>query len=379
MPDKILFINQHAGFIGGLEKYICSVSELLRSRGFSTAALYAERARDFGRFASSFDEIFDFSEIGSLNSAGFALSTLHKISDPALLAAAVAKFSPTAFIHDHDYFCPKGYKYYPYGRINCERPYSRLFCGICASIVPPRHMAGGPLALLQKNFSKCARLNALAKRCPRYVALSEFMKASLVKNGIDKADISVIRPFIYMPRPREKTQNAAVEIVFAGQQVMSKGVTLLLEAASKMKSRAVIRILGSGPRLEHFRGLSKAMGLCERVFFEGWVDNPDDYFSRADVAVFPSLWQEPFGLSGIEAMSRGIPVAGFGVGGVPEWLKDGENGLLVPERDTDAMAAALDTLAGDPGLRASLGRGARSFVEKNYAPEKFLEDFTKLI
>lgn len=64
MPEKILFINQHAGFIGGLEKYISVVSGLLRERGFRTSLLYVERVKEFDRFAESFDEVYNMEESG---------------------------------------------------------------------------------------------------------------------------------------------------------------------------------------------------------------------------------------------------------------------------------------------------------------------------
>lgn len=100
---------------------------------------------------------------------------------------------------------------------------------------------------------------------------------------------------------------------------------------------------------------------------------------NSSIAVFPSLWQEPFGLTGIEAMSCGIPVVGFDVGGVSEWLKNGYNGILVPERDTTAMAGAIDQLLNDKELRKSLGKNARLSVEKNYCKQKFLNQFKNLL
>ena len=160
---------------------------------------------------------------------------------------------------------------------------------------------------------------------------------------------------------------------------MSKGTPLFLKALSKLSSPAVVSILGSGSRLEDFKQLAKQMNLEDRVTFKGWVQNPLEVFMNSSIAVFPSLWQEPFGLTGIEAMSCGIPVVGFDVGGVSEWLKNGYNGILVPERDTTAMAGAIDQLLNDKELRKSLGKNARLSVEKNYCKQKFLNQFKNLL
>jgi glycosyltransferase involved in cell wall biosynthesis len=163
---------------------------------------------------------------------------------------------------------------------------------------------------------------------------------------------------------------------------MSKGIPLLLDAISKLRSLTQksfsVKIMGSGSRLEDFKRMSIDMGLGSIVEFLGWIAKPADIFDNSHIAVFSSLWQEPFGLSGIEAMSRGIPVVAFDVGGVPEWLKNNYNGILVPERDTYAMAKALANLIDNNTLRQTLGVNARKSVIENYTEEKFLKNFIQL-
>ena len=82
--------------------------------------------------------------------------------------------------------------------------------------------------------------------------------------------------------------------------------------------------------------------------------------------VLPSLWPEPFGLVGPEAMAYGKPVVAFDVGGVREWLVDRVNGLLVPRGDVPSLAAAIAELQMDPQLRARLGEGARLCVKERF-------------
>ena len=90
------------------------------------------------------------------------------------------------------------------------------------------------------------------------------------------------------------------------------------------------------------------------------------------------MWQEPFGLVGIEAMANSKPVVAFDVGSIRQWLEDGKNGILVPERNTTDFANALDTLASDIQTRRQLGNYAKNFVEKYFTKEKFLESFLKI-
>ncbi|NCB84190.1 MAG: glycosyltransferase family 1 protein [Bacteroidia bacterium] len=379
--NKVLFISQYAGFIGGLERYIHSVAALLKENGFKVYSLFIEAAQEKERFLSIFDDYWNIEDINQISEKDFDLTTVHKISHPNTFEKILQRFSPALFVHDHDYYCPKGFKYYPYKRINCHRHYSRLFCAVCSSLVPPRHMVKGINIALKKNFIESAKLFKQAMSCKFFVVLSDFMKCNLLKNGVTEEKIKIIHPFLRLPvLPNKKRINSDIpQIVFAGQQVVSKGTPLFLEAISKLRAKASVRILGNGSRLMDFKRIAEQMELKNHVSFDGWVQNPLEVFINSDIAVFPSLWQEPFGLSGIEAMGCGIPVVGFDVGGVSEWLKNGYNGILVSERDTTAMAAAIDKLLVDNKLRKTLGNNARQGVEKDYCKQKFLNNFINII
>ncbi len=378
--SKILFISQYAGIIGGTEKFIFSASNLLRKNGYKTTAIYFEKTANAEKYLSAFDETFSTGEIGKLSAEDFALCTLHKIQNPEILSALVEKFSPVCFAHDHDYFCPKGYKYYPYKRINCLRPYNRIVCGACASIVPPRHITQGVGNFLRKNFCEIARLNRAVKKCPSFAVLSNFMRDELAANGIAKEKVKLISPFLDFSDAHEKTEAPAkpFKMVFAGQHVMSKGLHLLFDALTKTKCETFTHVLGTGPRTDYFKGLCAQLGLDGKVRFEGFTNSPDRFYAEAHATVFPSMWQEPFGLVGIESMKHATPVIGFDVGGVSEWLKDGLNGVIVKERDTAAFARAIDTLAADPALLKKLGEGGRNFVKEHYTEERFLSVFLNL-
>jgi glycosyltransferase involved in cell wall biosynthesis len=104
------------------------------------------------------------------------------------------------------------------------------------------------------------------------------------------------------------------------------------------------------------------VGLADRIVFLGFVANPAPLFRAADVFVLASH-SEPFGLVVAEAREAGCAIVGSNVGGVPEVLEQGRAGLLTPPNDPVALAAAIDRLFADPGLRESLGRRARENLE----------------
>ena len=95
--------------------------------------------------------------------------------------------------------------------------------------------------------------------------------------------------------------------------------------------------------------------MAERVRFPGPHHPVEEALSALDVFAFPSRW-EPFGLAALEAMSLGLPVVASRVGGLPEFITDEREGLLVPPGDPVALAAALRRLAGDEPLRLRLGQ-----------------------
>ena len=103
-----------------------------------------------------------------------------------------------------------------------------------------------------------------------------------------------------------------------------------------------------------------SLGMTESVHFLGAI--PRNELTRryrlAQLVVVPSIWPEPFGLVGLEAMSVGTPVVGSGRGGMSDWLTHGHNGLVADPTDTEAFAAAIEAVLTDGELRAILAANA---------------------
>jgi glycosyltransferase involved in cell wall biosynthesis len=102
--------------------------------------------------------------------------------------------------------------------------------------------------------------------------------------------------------------------------------------------------------------------------FPGWVsgDALDSILADSDLLVMPSLWPEPFGLSGPEAGLRGVPAAAFAVGGISDWLKDGVNGYLAPADPPtpEGLAQAVIKCFRDPAQYLRLRTGAASIAKR---------------
>jgi len=153
-------------------------------------------------------------------------------------------------------------------------------------------------------------------------------------------------------------------LAFAGRLGPQKDVGTLLEALVHVPA-VTLAVAGDGPERAPLERRSDDLGLDGRVRFLGSV--PRDavlrLFGAADASVLPSAW-ENFPHTVVEALAVGCPVIATAVGGVPEVVVDGENGLLVPAGDVQALTAAIARFFSDDDLRERLaGNAARSVAE----------------
>ena len=117
----------------------------------------------------------------------------------------------------------------------------------------------------------------------------------------------------------------------------------------------------------HHAALAQDVGLNGRVSFLGWQNRAQvgDLLRRCDVFVLPSR-SEPFGIVIIEAMACGKPVVASAVGGIPEIIHQGENGILVEPEDPAALGDAILRVLEDEGLRAEIGRNGLKTVRRSF-------------
>ncbi|MBX6340870.1 MAG: glycosyltransferase family 4 protein, partial [Thermomicrobiaceae bacterium] len=177
-----------------------------------------------------------------------------------------------------------------------------------------------------------------------------------------------VDPEIYRPQPGPP--EPVPVIGYAGRLVPEKGVDVLLDAFARLRSRARLEIIGNGSERARLELRASNLGIRDRVTFRGSVAAAEmpAALSRFQVLVVPSRtrpnWKEQFGRVIIEAMACQVPVIGSDSGEIPNVI--GDAGVVVPEGDPDALAAALDDLLENEEKRAALGRRARQRVLEHY-------------
>ncbi len=372
MP-RIRFVNQYAGIIGGIERYMERTAQLLRRNGFAVDCCYAEKTQDSERFLAAFDHAESIDEAIGRNGNEYDLTVLHKVRDAAAVRAFRDSGKTAVFIHDHEYYCPRRAYYYPVTRKNCSRAYSELVCGCCAMLRRP-----APDNTFRANFGGFAALWREIRACDEFIVLSGFMRSILIRQGIPAEKITLIPPAITIPDEVSPAETDGVPHILAiGQLIRGKGVDQLLTAMHKVKTPCVLDVVGTGNDEAFLKQLAKPLG--NKVVFHGYSPTPDDAFRGIRAAVLPWRWQEPFGLVGPEALAHGVPLAGFDVGAIREYLIDGETGVLVPPGDTDALAQAIDRLLNSPREAHDMGLRGRELVSSRFTDDALLRGWQALL
>jgi glycosyltransferase involved in cell wall biosynthesis len=201
-----------------------------------------------------------------------------------------------------------------------------------------------------------------------------------VANRFDSRRVHVVPYFTDVP-PRVADPPAGRPRLFcAARLVPEKGLHVLVDALRRVPDVA-LTIAGDGPERARLKGLVALGGLDDRVTFTGWLE-PDAVshaIADATAVVVPSLWPEPFGITGIEAMAHARPVIAFDVGGVREWLVDRETGLAVAPGDAAALAAAIARLAADRELATRLGRRGRECAQGRFTARVHVESLLRVV
>lgn len=189
----------------------------------------------------------------------------------------------------------------------------------------------------------------------------------VIYNGVDTKKFTPIEKY-----------NEHKRIFFTGSWNVAKGIFIFLKAAKLLeKKRNDFQIvIGGSPyiyntgnaldwQIKAERSVKEIAEHLRSVKILGLVNYNDlpNVFQSTDIFVFPSIWQEPFGLANIEAMATGLPVIASNVGGVPEVMENNKTGILIEADNPKVLAEAIEYLLDNEELRKRMGREGRKRVE----------------
>ena len=194
-------------------------------------------------------------------------------------------------------------------------------------------------------------------------------KILVIPNGIDPAAFA---PHRYSSSPRRITMVACLR--------EEKRIDVLVRAMPQILARypdATLDLAGEGRCRGELTALVNELGVADRVRFLGHRDDVPTVLEAADIFVLPSR-SEAFPNSVMEAMAAGVPVVASNVGGIPELVRDGYNGRLVPPGNADALANAVLGLLDHPERVEQFGRNGRGIVEQTYSFDRMVDQFETL-
>jgi len=399
----VLFVIDTWGLIGGTERHAQVCVPALLERGHRVTILCREDQEP--GFAKA-----DVIELPFLEGQWLSGSERQELStrvrnvapDVVFLSALrnidgaeeLAEIAPVVrYVHDHTLFCPGLNKFTEDGHtckepmgIKCLQRYW-LDAG-CVCFKKDRHKNTFLDPLRDLRIKERELEVAKASSC--VLTNSYYMRDELLKVGFHPEITSVLyifsgsntelQPAGALP---EKTaaflESSHDPLIFTPARLTlpDKGVDYLLTMIGLLKNRFRAVVAGTGPAESWLREKAVREGVGDRVHFAGWMSSPqiETLYSHARVVVCPSIWDEPFGLVGIEAMAHRKPVCAFDVGGIPEWLEHGHNGYLLAARDTGGMASAVDRILADEQLAEELGQNGYEFAAERFPRSRHIDEF----
>jgi glycosyltransferase involved in cell wall biosynthesis len=363
---KILQVNKFNYPRGGADKYFLELGQILAAKGHEVAVFCMEHPKNypspFSKYFVSRLSFNDKSFKNILRAPGRILwsrqaarrfgrllddfkpdiihchNIYHQLSPSILPEARKRRIPVIMHVHDYKLVCPN-YKLYTQGK-TCFRcrggAYYQCTVHNCYQSWPRSFLASVE-AYLHNSI-----LNIYRRDVDNFICPSLFAKEQLQLNNFPQDKLSLIYNFPdQLAEPTIKT-GLKPYLLYFGRLSAEKGLIGLLEGLAKTDENLIIA--GEGPQLKELEQLIGQLGLKERVNLVGFKSGAElaDLIANAQAVVMASLWPENMPLSVLEALSLGRPVIASNSGGVPEIVKDGENGFLFQAGDGLSLKQAID-------------------------------------
>jgi glycosyltransferase involved in cell wall biosynthesis len=375
---RILIVGGYAHVVGGAQEYLRALIPRIAADGHSIAYAYGVPIAPDAELVVSRPDVPMFDA-----SAQRTQSALREIdrwrpevvyansqNNAALEDALLDRYPTAMFAHDYYGTCATGRKRFAFPSI---QPCTRKFGPLCLAMHYPRRCGGlSPVSLAHHYLIQRARNRNL----PRYGAVlvasrhmeAEFLRAGVSSNRVKRIGLPLpagVRAATVPP-----THPIRGRILMLARLVADKGADYLIRAipiAQRAAGRRLhLTIAGDGPERARVAALAERLDVECR--FTGWVDAAarDNLLRESDLIAIPSLWPEPYGMTGIEAGAQGVPAVAFDSGGVRDWLIPDSTGVLADANPPTAkgFAAAIARAFGSEDFYAALRRSAWEFSSR---------------
>lgn len=245
-------------------------------------------------------------------------------------------------LHGPNFFCPTSW-----GNMKVDSKPCKLGCSI--KCVTGGCVSAWQYPLLKNLFQKIPKFLTKVDvfHCPSVNILNVVESFGFTNTSV--IPLGLRDEFTKIGRKLEFSGN---KILFIGSLHEVKGLDYLINAMVKIKKvipDIKLYIAGRGSSLPKYKEMVSSLKLLENIEFLGFVPSSKitKLYQSVDITIVPSVWSEQFGMVGPESLACGVPVIASNVGGIPEWLKNNEFGVLVPPRDSGALSNEIINLIKD--------------------------------
>ncbi len=349
---------------GGVATHVLDSADALRAGGHEVALICARSEYAVEDIPSvMYADVADAQSFEkTLRACAPDVVHLHDYADPDVVAS-VRRVAPTV-LSAHAYpGCSPNTHYFAPGA-ECDRPHG-LGCIANMALRGCLH-ARDPRSAPRK-YRQASRRMAAYGQADGVVGYSTAVVRHLERNGFEAQQVPLFTPMESLDTDDAAQDEGARQVLFVGRVAPEKGLHVLLRALHP--ADATLTVVGDGPALPGARELAATLGMSARVRFSGWMAGAaltDAYRSAAVVAV-PSVWPEPFGLVGLEAMAVGRPVVASMTGGIVDWLEPEVTGLGVVPGRPQPLREALTAILGNPARAKAMGAAGRRSLETRFS------------
>ncbi len=207
--------------------------------------------------------------------------------------------------------------------------------------------------------------------------VSDSLRQQTIETFRIRKPIEVIHNFFERSEPARSRQSVRQALGLGDEDILLlhmsnlrpvKRVGDILKAVPLLRNRGRVKLLVlAGSDFTPFQADVNSLGLGDKVIVREESNNPDAWCNACDIGIYAST-QESFGLGILETLMYGKPVVATRVGGIPEVVRDGETGILVPQEQPEALAEAVDRLIDNPEIRSAMGAAARTDASRRFDP-----------
>lgn len=384
---KIMLASPIWGYWGGREQYVINCVREFRALGHSCSILYGRRSTKYEQLPLPEIPAYELPAYTSFASASDADEThaldaaLEREAPDAVFLSGLRNFALLSRLRQYGHLAPISHD----NGLVCLRTCNITYVRKCACTHALGHKCLLHGCMVRRSQTRSGfvynslgdqqRLLQEYREIGLHLVPSRYTEQRLQQHGFLPHQTKVVGSFVdIQPDASVIATKESGVVVFVGRVDRYKGVDYLLRALTRVHTPFRCVVVGDGDHLSYCRALAVQLGISRVTAFPGWLPREDiaRHLRSATLAVVPSLLPEAMGLSVLEAMMCSKPVVAFDSGAIGEVVQNGKTGIVVPVKDTLALAQGIELLLRNPARAAVMGSEARSLAMRIFSRERHI-------